>query len=114
MITLEYGWIIAIAGIIASFIFAGACIYHHCVPRWFKWVESLGFGALIPVGMRMMYAAFNPAILCEIVDTNRKLVEDANLYLTFGEHTLEVVAGGFCVILASIYSLGELYKKPSH
>jgi putative Mn2+ efflux pump MntP len=110
----EFGWIIGIAAIIGLVVYLGSCVYHRVWPPIDKVVEALGFGALIPVGVRMVYAAFHAKELCHIVDDTGKHIDDSKLHLTFGEHTSEIVIGGVCIAAASIYSLSWLCRRPTH
>jgi len=114
MTGIDFGMAAGITAIIGLVVYLGACVYHRVLPPITKVVEALGFGGLIPVGARMVYASFNAKNLCCVVDTTGKLVENPELHLTFGEHTWEIVVGGVCIILASIYRLGWLCRTPSH
>jgi hypothetical protein len=114
MIRIDFGWASGVTAIFGLLSYLAACAYHRVIPPIEKPVEALGFGGLVAVGLHMIYGAFNADELCSIINESGKIVENAELHLRFGDHTWEVVTGGFCIVLTALYSLGALCSKPAH
>src|ERR1700722_13634147 len=104
---IEWGWGSAagVAGLLGLLVFVIACCYHRVVPPIEKPCEALGFGGLVPLGIHVIYGAFNAHALCHLVDDNGKAIETVGSHLTFSDHTWEIVAGGVGIVLTALYSL---------
>ena len=111
---IDFGLAVAVMAIVGLAIYIVSCVYHWVLPPIHKVLEALGFGAAIPFGIRIGYGAFRASELCHIIDDDGNPVHNPGQHLTFGEHRWEILAGGVCIALGSIYSLIWLCRRPTH
>jgi hypothetical protein len=111
---IDFGLATGVMGILGLLCYLVSCCYHWTVPRIEKVIEAMGFGACIAIGARLIYGAFCPHELCHLVNGAGEVVREANLHIKFGDRQWEIIAGGVVLIIASIYSLFWVCKRPSH
>jgi hypothetical protein len=114
MFGIEFGIAVGVAALLGLAVHIASCIWHKKWPPIDKIVEAMFFGAAVAIGVRMMCGAFYAEMLCCAQDELGKPFVSAGMHLTFAEHTAEIIAGGACIVLASIYSLGWVWRFPVH